>query len=76
MEICIGGGIANAAASVMALGYDPRFDLRRAYWLIAGIAGGHFALNAPLAEWAAALTRPHALADSAALQEGRASELR
>lgn len=40
LGVCIGGGIANAAASVMALGFDPRFDLRRAYWLIAGIAGG------------------------------------
>ena len=134
LGVCIGGGIANAAASVMALGFDPRFDLTRAYWLIAGIAGGdpedvslgsavwarhvvdgdllyeidareipegwpygliplggeapaqsaediatgwtidnvHFALNAPLAEWAAALTRSHALADSAALRKGRA----
>ena len=135
LGVCIGGGIANAAASVMALGFDPRFDLTRAYWLIAGIAGGdpedvglgsavwarhvvdgdllyeidareipegwpygliplggeapaqsaediatgwtidnvHFALNAPLAEWAAALTRSHALADSAALRKGRAA---
>lgn len=40
LGVCIGGGIANAAASVMALGLDPRFDLRRAYWLITGIAGG------------------------------------
>ena len=133
LGVCIGGGIANAAASVMALGFDPRFDLTRAYWLIAGIAGGdpedvslgsavwarhvvdgdllyeidareipegwpygliplggeapaqsaediatgwtidnvHFALNAPLAEWAAALTRSHALADNAALRKGR-----
>ena len=34
-----GIGTAKAAASVMALGLDPRFDLRRAYWLVAGIAG-------------------------------------
>jgi purine nucleoside permease len=34
-----GVGIARAAASVMALGLDPRFDLRKAYWLVAGIAG-------------------------------------
>ena len=40
LGVCIGGGIANAAASIMALGLDRRFDLRRAYWLIAGIAGG------------------------------------
>lgn len=38
--ICTGGGITNAATSIMALGTDPRFDLRRAYWLVAGIAGG------------------------------------
>src|SRR5215467_2330606 len=34
-----GVGTAKAAASVMALGLDPRFDLRKAYWLVAGIAG-------------------------------------
>jgi purine nucleoside permease len=34
-----GIGTAKAAASVMALGLDPRFDLRRAYWVVAGIAG-------------------------------------
>jgi purine nucleoside permease len=35
-----GAGTAKAAASVMALGLDSRFDLRRAYWLVAGIGGG------------------------------------
>ncbi|SDK99239.1 Purine nucleoside permease [Catalinimonas alkaloidigena] len=34
-----GMGTARAAASVMALGMDPRFDLSQAYWLVAGIAG-------------------------------------
>jgi len=34
-----GTGTARAAASIMALGLDPRFDLRQAYWLVAGIAG-------------------------------------
>jgi purine nucleoside permease len=34
-----GIGTARAAASIMALGLDPRFDLRKAYWLVAGIAG-------------------------------------
>ena len=34
-----GMGTARAAASVMAVGLDPRFDLRHAYWLVAGIAG-------------------------------------
>jgi purine nucleoside permease len=40
LGVCIGGGIANAAATVTALGLDPRFDLRNSYWLVAGIAGG------------------------------------
>jgi purine nucleoside permease len=40
LAICTGGGITNAATSIMALGTDPRFDLSKAYWLIAGIAGG------------------------------------
>src|SRR5271156_6489373 len=34
-----GMGTARAAASVMALGLDPRFDLTHAYWVVAGIAG-------------------------------------
>jgi len=40
LAICTGGGITNAATSIMALGVDPRFDLGKAYWLIAGIGGG------------------------------------
>lgn len=40
LAICVGGGIANATASIMALGLDSRFDLSKAYWLIAGISGG------------------------------------
>lgn len=39
MAILTGQGTANAAATIMALGLDPRFDLRHAYWIIAGIAG-------------------------------------
>ena len=35
-----GVGTAKAAASVMALGLDPRFDLTKSYWVIAGIGGG------------------------------------
>ena len=35
-----GIGTARAAASVMALGLDKRFDFSRSYWLIAGIGGG------------------------------------
>ena len=39
LGIVTGIGTARAAASIMALGMDPRFDLSRAYWLVAGIAG-------------------------------------
>jgi purine nucleoside permease len=39
LGIVTGVGTARAAASIMALGMDARFDLRRAYWLVAGIAG-------------------------------------
>jgi len=35
-----GVGTARAAASVMALGLDPRFDFSKAYWIVAGIGGG------------------------------------
>lgn len=35
-----GVATAKATASVMALGLDPRFDLTKAYWVIAGIGGG------------------------------------
>lgn len=37
--IVTGVGNSNAAATIMALGLDPRFDLSKSYWLIAGIAG-------------------------------------
>lgn len=39
LAMVTGIGTANSAASVMMLGMDPRFDLRQAYWLVAGIAG-------------------------------------
>jgi purine nucleoside permease len=35
-----GVGTAKAAASVMALGLDPRFDFSKSYWIVAGIGGG------------------------------------
>jgi purine nucleoside permease len=48
-----GGGIPNATASVMALGLDPRFDLSKAYWLVAGVAGADPAdLSLGSAAWA------------------------
>jgi purine nucleoside permease len=39
LGIVTGVGKAHAAASIMALGLDPRFDLTHAYWILAGIAG-------------------------------------
>jgi purine nucleoside permease len=39
LGLVTGVGTAHAAASIMALGMDPRFDLSRAYWVVAGIAG-------------------------------------
>jgi purine nucleoside permease len=39
LGVLTGVGTAKAAASIMALGLDPRFDLHQAYWLVAGIAG-------------------------------------
>ncbi len=39
LALCTGVGTAKAAAAVMALGMDPRFDLTKAYWVVAGIAG-------------------------------------
>lgn len=41
-DVCVmttGMGHSNAAASLMALAFSDRFDLRRTYFLIAGIAG-------------------------------------
>src|SRR5579863_9362390 len=35
-----GVATAKAAASVMALGLDARFDFSKAYWIVAGIGGG------------------------------------
>ena len=40
MAVLTGQGTAHAAATLMALGLDPRFDFSHAYWLVAGIAGG------------------------------------
>jgi purine nucleoside permease len=40
MAVLTGQGTAHAAATIMAVGLDPRFDFTHAYWLIAGIAGG------------------------------------
>jgi purine nucleoside permease len=39
LGILAGVGNTRAAASIEALALDPRFDLTKAYWLVAGIAG-------------------------------------
>src|SRR5579862_9174575 len=39
LGVVTGIGTAKAAATITALGSDPRFDLRNAYWLVAGISG-------------------------------------
>src|SRR5216683_1179389 len=40
LAMVTGVATAKAAGSVMALGLDPRFDLTKAYWIVAGIGGG------------------------------------
>ncbi|MEM6800576.1 MAG: purine nucleoside permease [Bacteroidota bacterium] len=39
LGIMTGVGNIKAAASIMGLGMDERFDLTKAYWLVAGISG-------------------------------------
>ena len=39
LGVLAGMGTAKAGDSIMALGLDPRFDLTKAYWLVAGISG-------------------------------------
>jgi purine nucleoside permease len=39
LGVLTGIGTARAAATIMALGLDPRFDFSKTYWLVAGIAG-------------------------------------
>ena len=39
LGLVCGCGKTQAAASVMALGLDPRFDLSHAYWILSGIGG-------------------------------------
>ncbi len=39
LAITTGMSLINAGPSIMALGMDPRFDLRQSYWIVAGIAG-------------------------------------
>jgi purine nucleoside permease len=39
LAVLTGVGTAKSAAAIMALGMDPRFDLSKGYWLVAGISG-------------------------------------
>jgi purine nucleoside permease len=39
LGIITGEGKSHAAASIMGLGFDSRFDLSHSYWLVAAIAG-------------------------------------
>jgi purine nucleoside permease len=39
LGIVTGVGKVHATASIMALALDPRFDVSKAYWILAGIAG-------------------------------------
>jgi len=39
LGVVTGVGTAKSAATIMALGLDPRFDFAKSYWLVAGIAG-------------------------------------
>jgi purine nucleoside permease len=39
LAVVTGEATARAAASITALGLDPRFDLSHAYWIVAGTAG-------------------------------------
>ncbi len=39
LALLTGVGTAKSTAAVMALGLDPRFDLTKTYWLVAGISG-------------------------------------
>jgi len=53
LAIVTGMATARAAASIMALGSDPRFDLSHAYWIVAGTAGvDPKAASAGSAAWA------------------------
>ena len=40
LGVVTGVGTQYSTATIMGLGMDPRFDLSRTYWLVAGIAGG------------------------------------
>ena len=78
MAVLTGPGTAHAAATIMALGLDPRFDLTHAYWLdcrdfrrqpgtdFAGLGG----VGAMGGGWRAWL-RDRCAGDSAGLERGQ-----
>lgn len=39
IAVVVGPGQIRPAVNLMALGFDPRFDLRKSYWILNGIAG-------------------------------------
>ncbi|MCC6105326.1 MULTISPECIES: purine nucleoside permease [Acetobacter] len=39
LYVVTGTTLSPAASSVMALGFDPRFDLSKAYWVVSAISG-------------------------------------
>lgn len=39
IAVATGVGTVRAATTITALGFDPRFDFSKSYWLVAGIAG-------------------------------------
>lgn len=39
LYVVTGTTLSPAASSVMALGFDPRFDLSKAYWIVSAISG-------------------------------------
>jgi purine nucleoside permease len=39
LGVVTGVGAARAAAAIMALGLDERFDLTQAYWIVSGVCG-------------------------------------
>ena len=41
LGVVTGVGTIHSAATIMALGLDPRFDFSKAYWVVAGIAGAN-----------------------------------
>ena len=74
LGVVTGVGTAKSTATIMALGLDPRFDLTKSYWLVAGIAGRQGGIaeggEHPLARLALGIT-----ISLNELQQGRALDL-